>query len=108
MSRPKIAVRDSALAEILVAVLAASLPGCTSQTVSLKGAIIRQDSDQMKQSPIADVAITADDGLAPVSTKSDSSGLFNVTLRQGLLRDQPITLRFRHAGYQPLDLNQSL
>jgi hypothetical protein len=37
---------------------------------------------------------------------SDSSGLFNVTLRPGVERGEPITLSFEHAEYKPLEITE--
>src|SRR5713226_2471758 len=76
------------------------------QPISLKGAVIRQDPDSKKELPIADVEIKAANGLATGDCKSDSSGFFSLTLPKGVRRGQPVTLRFRHPSYQPLDLNQ--
>src|SRR5712692_5916214 len=76
------------------------------QPISLKGAAIRQDTDSKKELPIADVEIIAADGLAAGDCKSDASGFFSLTLPKGVRRGQPVTLRFRHPDYQPLDLNQ--
>ncbi len=38
--------------------------------------------------------------------KSDSSGFFRLTLRPTGELDQPITLVFRHSGYQPLEVTE--
>jgi hypothetical protein len=73
--------------------------------ILLKGAVIRQDADARKQLPIAGVEITEANSLA-AGTKSDSSGFFSLTLRPLLRRGRPITLKFRHPDYQPLDLNE--
>src|SRR5713101_5401172 len=64
--------------------------------VSLAGAVLRQDSDPKKQSPIANTQVSVTGGESSGSTKSDTSGLFNLTLRQGVERGEPITLRFEH------------
>jgi hypothetical protein len=74
--------------------------------ITLNGAVIRQDTDPNKELPIADVDVSAANGLAPAESKSDSSGAFHLTLRVGLRRGQPITLEFRHPDYQPLDLKE--
>ncbi|HMF79302.1 MAG TPA: carboxypeptidase-like regulatory domain-containing protein [Bryobacteraceae bacterium] len=71
--------------------------------VSLTGAVLRRDSDPQKQSPIANVRITATGGLSSVDGLSDSSGFFNLTLRPGVLPGQPVTLTFEHAQYEPLE-----
>jgi len=75
------------------------------QPITLRGAVLRQDSDPNKQLPIADVDITAIDSLGIGKSKSDSSGFFSITLPKGLRRRQPVILQFHHKGYQPLDLN---
>jgi hypothetical protein len=74
--------------------------------LSLKGAVIRQDTDSQKELPIADVEITAADGSAAGECKSDAAGFFSLTLPKEVRRGQPVTLKFRHPDYEPLDLNQ--
>jgi hypothetical protein len=73
--------------------------------ILLRGVVIRQDTDTRKELPVAGVEITEANGLA-AATKSDSSGFFSLTLRPLLRRGRPITLKFRHPDYQPLDLNE--
>jgi len=75
------------------------------QPITLKGAVLSEDSDPNKQSPIADVDITAIDALGIGRAKSASSGFFSIALPKGLRRRQPVILQFRHKDYQPLDLN---
>jgi hypothetical protein len=94
-----IAVVAGALAAVLVALHKA-------QPITIKGAVLSQDPDPQKQLPLADVEITGTDGSTASRAESDSSGFFSLTLRRGLRRRQPLTLHFRHAGYQPLDLNE--
>ncbi|HXM59324.1 MAG TPA: carboxypeptidase-like regulatory domain-containing protein [Terriglobales bacterium] len=94
-----IAALAGALAAVLVAIHKA-------QPITIKGAVLGQDADPQKQLPIADVQITGTNGSAVSSATSDSSGFFSLTLRRGLRRRQPLTLHFRHPGYQPLDLNE--
>jgi hypothetical protein len=88
-----------ALAAVLVAIHKA-------QPITIKGAVLSQDPDPQKQLPLADVEITGTDGSTASRAESDSSGFFSLTLRRGLRRRQPLTLHFRHPGYQPLDLNE--
>jgi hypothetical protein len=71
---------------------------------ALKGAIIREDTDPRKQSPITDVEVTAANNLAPAQVKSDFSGFFRLTLRPGVKRGQKVVLQFRHLDYEPLEL----
>jgi hypothetical protein len=73
--------------------------------ITLRGAVLKQDSDPEKQTPIADVDITAIDAYGIGKAKSSSLGFFSITLPRGLKRRQPITLQLRHPDYQPLDLN---
>src|SRR6202034_4924955 len=56
--------------------------------VFLTGAVIRQDNDPRKELPIANVEISAADGLVEVSSRSDSSGFFRLALRPGVLLGQ--------------------
>jgi hypothetical protein len=77
-----------------------------TKSISLKGAVIRQDSDTKKELPIADVTITADGGLSGADAKSDSSGFFSLTLLPGVVPGELVTLRFRHPDYQPLDVER--
>ena len=75
------------------------------RTIRLLGAVITRNSDPRKQLPIAGVIITAADGFTETQSASDSSGLFIFALRRRLLRHRPvITLRFRHADYEPLEM----
>lgn len=73
------------------------------RTITITGAVITKSSDPRKELPIAGVTVTATDGLFAAKAASDSSGFFSVTLRRRILRGQPVTLRFRHEEYEPLD-----
>jgi hypothetical protein len=97
------AIAIAGLAGALTAVLVAIHK---AQPITIKGAVLSQDADPQKQLPIADVEITGTDGSTVRTAESDSSGFFSLTLRRGLRRRQPLTLHFRHPGYQPLDLNE--
>ncbi|HEX8814838.1 MAG TPA: carboxypeptidase-like regulatory domain-containing protein [Terriglobales bacterium] len=72
--------------------------------IVLQGAIVRKDADPQKQLPIADVQVTAIMNSTTVTATSDASGLFTLTLPRGFRHREPVTLEFRHLGYQPLDL----
>lgn len=50
------------------------------QPVTLRGSVLRQDVDPNKQLPVADVEITAVNGLGSGKSKSDASGFFSLTL----------------------------
>lgn len=74
--------------------------------ILLKGAVIKQDDDPNKQSPIMDVEISEANGLATSSTKSNFMGYFTIPLLRGVGRDQSVTLRFLHPDYVPSDLTE--
>lgn len=71
--------------------------------ITLRGAVVRRDVDPNKESPIADVKITATNGIGTIGATSDASGFFSLTLRKTIRRGMPITLRFQHPDYEPLD-----
>jgi hypothetical protein len=72
--------------------------------IYLRGAVLQQDSDPRKQSPITNVEISAADSLSTSPVKSDFSGYFRLGLRRGVKHGQPITLQFRHPDFRPVDL----
>jgi hypothetical protein len=75
------------------------------QAIPIEGAVIQRDADPKKQAPIADVAITASDGVTSATTFSEASGYFKLVLQKGVLSGNPIIVSFRHPSYEPLDLN---
>jgi len=73
------------------------------QPISLRGAVLVQDSDPQKQLPIAGVEVsTTSDLAASSSTATDASGLFVLKLRKRIRRGHAITLHFNHPDYHPL------
>jgi hypothetical protein len=76
--------------------------------ISLRGAVIKADDDARRQSPITDVEVSVEDGLTIAPTKSDFSGYFKLTLPRRILPGHPITLRFQHPDYEPLDLKETV
>ena len=74
------------------------------QSIPIEGAVIQRDADTKKDLPIADVLITASDGVQS-ATRSDASGYFKLVLQKRVLSGQPIVVSFRHPFYEPLDLN---
>src|SRR5258706_715393 len=71
----------------------------------IKGALSKRGTDTKMQLPIADVAITASDGVTTATTRSEASGYFRLVLKNGLLSGNPVTLSFQHPSYHPLQLN---
>src|ERR1035437_5684001 len=73
--------------------------------LTVVGSVIKQNADTRKESPIADVEISAPPGLAVSNARSDFSGYFKINLPLGIDPGESVTLRFRHPDYQPVDLN---
>jgi hypothetical protein len=93
-----------ALSAILAIALAAVGWHYARKPISLKGAIIQEDADTRKQSPITDVDVDVADDLASADSISDFSGFFRLTLRRGVKRGRSVVLQFRHPDFQPVDL----
>jgi len=85
-----------------------------TQTITITGVVLAQDSDPRKQLPIANAKITASINSASVEGGSDPSGFFNLQLRINV----PITrtsipppppvldLSFQHGDYRDLQMNE--
>jgi hypothetical protein len=71
--------------------------------IVIRGAVIKQDTDPKKQSPIANVQISVVGASIPIATKSDFSGYFRLRLPPDVRPGQSITLQFRDPEYQPID-----
>lgn len=79
------------------------------QPVVLRGAVVKQDTDPRKQSPITDVDVNVRVGegaSVAASARSDFSGYFRLNLPRSIRRGRAITLEFRHADYVPLDVKE--
>ncbi len=74
--------------------------------IAVTGAVVIQDQDPRKELPIAGVEISAANGAADFPTRSDASGAFALKLQHWVRKGRPITLRFRHPNYQPLDIEE--
>lgn len=72
--------------------------------ITIEGAVIQRNADTEKELPIADVLITASDGVKTATTQSDSSGYFKLVLQKGVLSEKPVIVSFRRPDYEPLDL----
>jgi hypothetical protein len=73
-------------------------------SLTIQGAVIRSDSDPRKQLPISDASVTAENGTSSVSAESDASGYFKIKLPGVGWLGKTLKLSFRHADYQPLEL----
>jgi hypothetical protein len=74
------------------------------QLVPIEGAVIQHDADTKNELPVADVVITASDGIRSATTRSDAAGHFRLVLQKRVLSEEPITVAFRNPRYEPLDL----
>jgi len=70
--------------------------------VTMHGAVVVQDIDPRKQLPIGGVVVSSPE-VTTLTSKSDSSGYFALTLPKAIRRGRPIVLHFRHPQYRPLD-----
>ena len=93
-----------AVISVTVAAAVTTLLLTSGKPIALRGAVIQQDSDTAKQTPIADVVISTEDGVGAGDSKSDFSGFFKVPLIPGIKAGQPVKLLFRHPDYEPLEL----
>src|SRR5216683_6516223 len=75
------------------------------RSIPIEGAVIQRDADTQNEIPIADVVVTASDGVTSATTRSEASGYFKLVLENGLLSGNPVIVSFRHPNYEPLDLN---
>jgi hypothetical protein len=74
----------------------------------IQGAVIRRDTDARKESPIAEVLVTASYGDSSLSTHSDASGYFRIAFPGTVLPGQTVKLSFSNPGYSPLDLQDTI
>lgn len=73
------------------------------RTITIQGAVVQRNADPRKRLPIADVQVTATDGLSSTVARSDSSGYFKAVLGAGVWPQSIVTLQFQHPNYRPLD-----
>lgn len=72
--------------------------------MTIQGAVIRKDNDARKELPISDAQVTASDGVTSASTQSDASGYYKIIFPEAVWPGQILNLSFRHADYEPFDL----
>ena len=102
MSRKQKALIWIAAAGIsVVAIVRIEAWRAATRPVLLMGSVLRNDADPARQTPVANVTITAVGRSSSATAKSDSSGLFKLTVHSGLLPVLPLTLKFEHAEYHP-------
>ena len=89
---------------LLLAIAAGLLIWQKRQPISLRGAIMVEDTDPRKRVPIAGVEVSTSPDLSTSPATSDASGLFALTLRKLIRRGHPISLQFSHPQYHTLNL----
>jgi hypothetical protein len=99
----KIEVWIALLAVLLSVTILAVIRWQRQKPVSLRGAILVENSDPRKQVPIAGAKISAGD-LAVSDATSDSSGFFTLNLRKTIRKGHSIVFSFHHPQYQPLEV----
>jgi len=101
-------VLTAAIALALIAIAIVVVVRLRHPTVALTGVVLRQDADPRKQLPIPDAEVTASNGIQTAQGKSDASGLFLLKLPNEIWRERPVSLVFRHPGYEPLEMTVSM
>lgn len=94
----------AAAASIAAALILLRMQHLRARSTIIHGAVLRRDEDTRKQQPIADVLVTASNGVSSVSARSDASGYFTISYPQILWPGRNVDLSFRRDGYMPLDL----
>ncbi|UWZ83646.1 hypothetical protein [Occallatibacter riparius] len=74
------------------------------RTITLQGAVLRDDPDPRRQLPVAGVSVTATDGMMSTSGESDASGYFKLKFRERLWPGHTLQLMFRKPDYRDYDL----
>jgi hypothetical protein len=75
---------------------------------TVQGAVVKQNADTNKESPIADVEVTAANGLAAHEVRSDFSGFFRLTLLPEVTPGQSVILTFHHPDYMPVKMQATV
>ena len=92
-------------AAVLLLLRAHRLRSISTRQVHIEGAVIESNEDANKELPIADVVITASDGVTSVTTRSEASGYFSLVLQKSVLSKGPVTVDFQLPAYEPFGLN---
>jgi hypothetical protein len=72
-------------------------------TILITGTVLRDNKHADEQSPIANASILATGGFFDVEGKSNAAGFFQLNVRLGFRRRDPIRLKFEHADYKPVE-----
>lgn len=108
-TRPRTVAIGVAVAAALTVLAAVLFIELRPRTATLTGVVLRQDSDPRKQTPIANVQITAVEGRERATAQTSASGLFRLDLaEQRWQRNTAVALTFRHPDYQPAQVSAAL
>ncbi|MGA8042874.1 MAG: carboxypeptidase-like regulatory domain-containing protein [Terracidiphilus sp.] len=77
----------------------------TPLALRMQGAVIRHDANPRNELPISGAQITATDGVHSITTQSDPSGYFELTLRAGIVLRRNVSLTFTAPGYKPFQMD---
>jgi hypothetical protein len=75
-----------------------------TSTITLTGDVLTQDNDPARQTPLAGVKVSAAVGSTILTTQSQPSGLFSLTIRELFRQQGTVTLTFEHSDYKPLEI----
>jgi hypothetical protein len=76
------------------------------QATPITGAVIANNADPRKQTPIAGAEITAVSGFAKGEAKSDSQGYFRLTFHPSLAAGQSVSLKVVHPDFLPVEISE--
>lgn len=98
----------AAILLLLISGFTLSLLNCRPGPTSLRGAVLEQNSDPHKESPIIDVNVTAVAGSTQAETRTNAEGSFRIDLKRWIRPGELIHLTFQKAGYRPIVLNEAI
>jgi hypothetical protein len=106
--KPIVWIVAGACAAVIVGVVIARIHRWRPRTVTLQGAVVRDDQDPRRRLPIAGVTVTATDGMTRSSGESDAAGYFKLKFREKLWPGHTLQLMFRKADYKDYNLSISM
>lgn len=98
----------AALGVVVIVVLVVRSRRKREAPIVVQGAIVKHNGDTRRESPIEGVEVSAADGLAAQSTKTDFAGYFRLALRPGVAPGQSVKLNFTHPDYLPVQLQAAV
>ncbi|HEY1806431.1 MAG TPA: hypothetical protein VGG45_18310 [Terracidiphilus sp.] len=108
MSRKSIAIWIAISAGVAAVLIGLGVRHWRPRWSIIQGAVIRRNTDTRKESPIADVSITATAGSVELSTESDAAGYFRIAFPGTVLPGQTVMLSFQQDGFKALKLQDTI